>query len=105
MLTDRAANRIIIIVLMAVATMMVRTCSSLEAMASQQVAESGHKIATKEITIMNEKITTWKFYIVEGVKAEHVVKTTREEGETNDEWAARHKAQIDADKVLFVPVN
>lgn len=104
-LTDRAVARLSLWALVAVAGLVLLI--AYEMSVSVRIAEgsAGRRIAS--LTEMEEfdMRTTWKYYIVEGVKADHTITTSKLESETNDEWVARHAAIVDAAKAVFVPVN
>lgn len=103
MLTDRAANNVIIVALAMISILLIRTCSVMERTPAPKMDPIVFQ--TSENREKEPMTTTWCYYIVEGVKAKHAVTTEQNIKEGEDEWSHRHKRRVDAAKVDFPPVS
>lgn len=100
---ERHLNVAVIAVLFVASVISIRTCSRID---EESRRSSSFDIYFRDLDMKERKVTTtWCYYISEGVKAEHSVTTTQNEGETIDEWVDRHDAIVTAAKVKYPPVS
>ena len=101
--TENILRGVLVVVLIVALFSMFRTCDVVSE-TEQRSREANSKALIHEEHDMQSKTTSWCYEVSPGVTATFEVRTVRNDGESLEDWCARHEAAVDAAMKKHPPV-